>query len=59
MTLLCLPCLQVTPAAFDGGAYITYSYNGGIRFRLEQVHDRTSDRKGFPPRSMVTAVFFD
>ena len=53
------PMAFVTPDAFNGGAFIRYSYTGGIRFRLEQVHNLKSDRRGFPPRSMISAVFFD
>ena len=53
------PMAYVTPDAFVGGAYVTYRYTGGMRFRLEQVHAAGSDRAGFPPRSMVSAVYFD
>ena len=53
------PMAFVKPDAFIGGAYITYRYTGGMRFRLEQVHAAASDRAGFPPRSMVSAVYFD
>jgi|TARA_B110000977_G_C10724174_1_gene356403 hypothetical protein len=53
------PMAFVKPDAFVGGTYVTYRYTGGMRFRLEQVHAAASDRAGFPPRSMVSAVYFD
>ena len=53
------PMAFVTPDAFNGGAFVRYSYAGGVRFRLEQVHAARSDRAGFPPRPMISAVFFD
>ena len=49
----------VTPADANGGVYVSYRCSAGLRFRLEQVHAAGSDRAGYPPRSMVSAVFFD
>jgi len=63
------PGALIQPADSLNGVYITYSYplgtgskgtsGGGMRFRLNQVHTKEHDVKGFPARPMLSAVFFD
>lgn len=58
----------VTPEDYNSGVYIRYRYptqlGKGMRFRIQQVHSKIGDQHsvrslGFPPRTMVSAVFLD
>ena len=44
---------------FDSGVYVTYTIAGPARFRFLQVPSAEGLLNGFPPRPVVSAVFFD
>jgi hypothetical protein len=44
---------------FADGVYATYSYNGPMMLRINQVPSAAGLIKGFPPRPTVSGVFFD
>jgi hypothetical protein len=43
---------------FANGVYATYSYNGPMMLRINQVPSAAGLTKGFPPRPTVSGVFF-
>ena len=44
---------------YEEGLYVTFRYNASARFRFNQAHSDTGDLDGWPPRPLLSGVFFD
>lgn len=53
------PPLVRAAAVLPAGVYVTYELAGSARLRLVEAPSAAGNKRGFPPRPVISGVFFD